>query len=55
MKAADLTGLVAWGKARPWAALRGWLDFAWIAERKYNGTRASLHPAEPRVRMRRFE
>lgn len=48
MKAADLTGLVAWGKARPWAALRTWLDFAWIAERKYNGTRASLHIRENR-------
>jgi hypothetical protein len=43
MKADDLTGLVSWDSARPWAGLRPWLHFGWVAERKYNGDRASLH------------
>ena len=42
MKAKDLTGLIAWGRPRPYAALRPWLGFGWAAERKYDGNRASL-------------
>jgi bifunctional non-homologous end joining protein LigD len=45
MKATDLTGRVDWDApaSRRYAPLRDWLNFGWVAERKYDGDRASLH------------
>jgi bifunctional non-homologous end joining protein LigD len=42
MKAKDLTGLIHWDQPRPFAALATWLAPGYIAERKYNGDRATL-------------
>jgi bifunctional non-homologous end joining protein LigD len=42
MKAEDLTGQIAWGTPHPFAGLRQWLTFGWIAEPKLDGCRATL-------------
>jgi bifunctional non-homologous end joining protein LigD len=42
MKAGDLTGEIKWGTARPFAGLRRWLTFGWVAEPKLDGCRATL-------------
>jgi hypothetical protein len=48
MKASDLTGLIDWNSRRRFARLRPWLNFDRVAERKYNGDRASLHVRQGR-------
>ena len=42
MKAEDLTGQIAWGTPRPFAALGQWLTPGWVAEPKLDGCRATL-------------
>jgi bifunctional non-homologous end joining protein LigD len=42
MKAADLTGQIAWGQRHPFAGIRSHLDFGWAAEPKLDGCRATL-------------